>query len=90
MDRGLRYAYDHLSSGHQRAIVVNGELPRGVPIPAPEGWVERSGIFWGENNFISCSADGKDCTETEPAPVSASAQSSDSVAVASPPRVIME
>ncbi len=90
MSPGLRYAYDHVSPAHRHAIVATGKLPRGVPIPAPEEWVERSGIFWGVNHFITCSADGSDCQKTGPRPVAAPPYQWDPVAAASPPRLIME
>ncbi|MGF1630397.1 MAG: hypothetical protein ACFCUT_13065 [Kiloniellaceae bacterium] len=90
MSPGLRYAYDHISPGNRDTVVANGDLPRGVPIPAPEGWVERSGIFWGSNQFITCSADGRDCRQTEPRPVDASPRPWDELEVAHPPRVIKQ
>ncbi len=90
MSPGLRYAYDHLAPVHQGAIVAVGDLPRGAPIPAPDEWIERAGVFWGVNHFITCSADGSNCRKTDPRPVVASPHPWDPVAVASPPRVILE
>jgi len=92
MSEGLHYAYDHISDGHRRSLIETGgkEWPSGVPIPAPEGWVERSGIFWGANRFITCSAAGNDCRETAPRPVDAAPRPWDDLEVAHPPRVIMQ
>jgi hypothetical protein len=89
MSTGLRYAYDHLAPGWQETMMANGDIPRGVPIPAPDGWVERSGIFWGANDFITCDASGQDCAVTEERPIAASPRRWDALEVAHPPRVIM-
>jgi hypothetical protein len=89
MSTGLRYAYDHLAPGWQETMMANGDIPRGVPIPAPGGWVERSGIFWGANDFITCDASGQDCAVTEERPIAASPRRWDALEVAHPPRVIM-
>src|SRR3546814_21105028 len=35
-----------------RSVAI-GDIPRGVPIPAPAGWVERSGIFWRSEEHTS-------------------------------------
>ncbi|GAB4394846.1 MAG: hypothetical protein Tsb0032_23770 [Kiloniellaceae bacterium] len=88
MSPGLRYAYEHISAGHQRTMVANGDLPRGVPIQAPEAWVERAGVFWGSNDFITCSADGRNCRRGEPRPLDAAPRPWDELEVAQPPRVI--
>ena len=88
MSAGLRYAYDHMAPRKQRAMVAKGALPRGVPIPAPEGWVERAGVFWGKNFFITCTADGKICNESGPRAVELSTSDWDPVQAANPPRVI--
>jgi len=70
--------------------MANGDIPRGLPIPAPEGWVERSAVFWGANSFITCSADGSSCRETAPRTVDAAPRPWDDLEVAHPPRIIMQ
>jgi hypothetical protein len=90
MSSGLHYAYEHFPPDWQSTMVAIGDIPRGVPIPPPEGWVERSGIFWGANRFITCSAAGDDCRETAPRPVDAAPRPWDDLEVAHPPRVIMQ
>ncbi|WP_299614820.1 hypothetical protein [Pelagibius sp.] len=88
MSAGLRYTYDHLPPSYQNSMIKSGFVARAAPIPAPEQWVERSGVFWGSNAFITCSADGQDCREASPRDVRVPESPSDPVVNASPPRVI--
>lgn len=90
MSAGLRYAFDHLSPSNQDAMIKRGIVARAAPIPAPEQWIERAGVFWGSNTFITCSADGQDCREAPPRPVQLQEPPWDPVVSASPPRVIYE
>jgi hypothetical protein len=63
----LRYAYDHMPTINQAAMVKIGKVPRGVPIPAPAGWAERYALFWGgQGESLACNAEGAACTPWEP------------------------
>jgi hypothetical protein len=86
----LRYAYERVAPASQNDMVNAGKLPRGVPIPAPADWTERAGIFWGEQAYITCDAEGLDCAVTGDRVLSASPLLWDDVQLASPPRVIEE
>ena len=90
MSAGLRYAFDHLRPRNQNAMIKRGIVARATPIPAPEQWIERSGVFWGSNAFVTCSADGQDCSEAPPRPVRQLDQPWDPVVSASPPRVFYD
>lgn len=87
MSPALQYAYEHLDESWQRAMVKIGSTPRGVPIKAPDEWIERAGLYVGENEFITCNAEGTSCNRNTERFVDSAPREWDEVEVASPPRV---
>jgi hypothetical protein len=90
MSPALRYAYERYAPSHRATMVKTGDMPNNVPIQHPTDWRERAGLWWDDNHFITCSADGLDCQVTGQRRVKASPSEWDDVQVAHPPRVIMQ
>lgn len=87
MSDALRYVYEHVSPAWQLTMSRIGDLPSGVPIPAPDEWIERAGLYVGENEFITCNGAGTSCNRNTERVVDAAPNSWDDVSVKNPPRV---
>ncbi|HEX9801623.1 MAG TPA: hypothetical protein VGB35_00045, partial [Gammaproteobacteria bacterium] len=84
----ILYAYDHIDPAKRPQVVNDGKWPNNVPIRHPEEWRERAGLFWGQQTYITCTADGADCAVTGDRIVDATPRSWDALEVASPPRLL--
>jgi hypothetical protein len=90
----VRYVHDHIDPT-RRTLMRTGngqgrvEVPNSLPIPAPAGWVERTGVYWDEDQtFIACNADGSQCVERGPYAMDITPQPWDGVPLSSPPRLL--
>jgi hypothetical protein len=85
----VRYVYDHIDPNARPLFYDRGIPPNAVPIQAPAEWVERAGMFWGGQTYITCDGPGLDCAVTGDRVLQASPLPWDDVQVAHPQRVIL-
>lgn len=87
----LEYVHDQVPPIWQRDIRRTGRssMPHTPPIAAPQGWVERYGVFVGPETYVTCSLDGQTCSEVDPEPQPyIEPDPDDALFTAHPPRVI--